>query len=97
MGWLLEAGPGEWRSLPSLRRHPRALAYRTRCELDARIEGARAAYAGLRAHLGDGLSAQDLAAVLADLEAEGAALIALAREVGLVEEALAGRRWRPRL
>jgi len=38
-----------------------------------------------------------LAALLEALEAEGASLVAREREIGLVEQALRGRRWRPRL
>lgn len=97
IGWLLDAGPGDWRLTPALRDQPVLLAFRARADVRARIEGARAAYASARAELADSIAPTDLAAFLAALEAEGARLLALEREVGLVEEALRGRRWRPRL
>lgn len=59
------------------------------------MEGARSAYSRARKELtGTGV---DVEAVLAALEAEGAALQALQREVSLVAEALAGRRWQARI
>ena len=95
--WLLDIGPAEWRGSHLLREHPIVLAFRARHDVQARIEGARAAYAAARAELSDAVAPQVLAGFLAALEAEGAALVALEREVTLVEEALLGRRWRPRL
>ena len=97
IAWLLDQGPGEWRSLPGLRDSPAALAYRARCEVRGRLDAARAAYSGLRRELAEDLPADEIDAALAALEAEGAGLLALEREVDLVAEALRGRRWRPRL
>jgi hypothetical protein len=75
--------------------HPRALAFRVSCDLDARIEGARLAYARARTALaGTGI---DPDRVLQALESEAADLQRLQREVEMVAEALAGRRWQARL
>ena len=74
---------------------PRALAFRVACDLAARVEGTRAAYSRARQELAG--AGGDIDAVLAALEAEGAALQALQREVSLVAEALAGRRWQARI
>lgn len=93
--WLLERGDPAWRRSP-LSAHPTALAYRARCDVRARIEGARSAYGAARRELTD-LPAEVLSEILAALESEGADLLALEREVGLIEEALHGARWRPRL
>lgn len=95
MRWLWDAC-GLPRSVDSVwARHPVALAFRASCDLDARMEGARQAYAGARAALAEtGLDAQE---VLAALEAEAAHLLRVRREVALVAEALEGRRWQTRL
>ena len=97
MGWLFDLGPAEWRSSAVLREQPLALAFRARHDVDARLEGARAAYAAARVELSEVVEAPVVGSLLAALEAEGARLVALRREVALVEEALRGRRWRPRL
>lgn len=97
VAWLLDLGPAEWRTMPPFREQPVLLAFRAHSDVRARLEGARAAYAAARADLGDAVAPDALAGFLEALEAEGAILLAREREVGLVEEALRGRRWRPRL
>lgn len=95
--WLLDLGPGEWRTLPGLRECPPALALRASCEIQGRLEAARTAYAGLRTSLADVVGPEEVERALGALEAEGAGLLARQREVALVEEALRGRRWRARM
>lgn len=97
VAWLLDQGPGEWRTVALLREQPLLLAYLTRCDVASRLEGARKAYATARHDVGEEVDPPTLAAFLAALESEGARLLALTREVTLVEEALRGRRWRERL
>jgi hypothetical protein len=97
VAWLLDAGPPELRGYPALRAHPAALARVVGHHVDATLDGARRAYAGARRELADVAGPEVVADVLAVLEREGARLVALQREVALVEEALRGRRWRPRL
>jgi hypothetical protein len=93
--WLWDVGSVERSAASVWGRHPRALAFRVRCDLDARIEGTRHAYSQARASLAETDIALDEA--LAALEAEAADLQRLRREVNMVEEALAGRRWQARL
>ena len=76
-------------------RHPQALAFRVSCDLDARVEGARLAYARARSALG--AAGVDTEAVLIALEAEAADLQRLQRETAMVGEALQGRRGQARL
>lgn len=97
VAWLLDAGPPEYRLVGALVAHPPALARVVAHHVDATVEGLRRTYAGTRRELGDVLTPDEVADVLAALEREGARLTALQREVALVEEALRGRRWRPRL
>lgn len=76
-------------------RHPRALAFRVSCDLEARVEGARIAYARARTALTEaGLDPEE---ALRALEAEAADLQRLQREATMVAEALDGRRWHARL
>jgi len=86
-GWLLDRGPADLRS-SALRRWPIALARYLAHVTAGDLEGTRRAYAMARVELGSVLSADELAAVQAALEIEGARLLQVQREVGLVEEAL---------
>lgn len=95
--WLLDHGPGEWRTVNLLRERPLLLAFLLRSEVAARLDGARTAYSTARRDLTEFTDPRTLADFLELLEAQGAQLLALAREVSLVEEALRGRRWRERL
>jgi hypothetical protein len=95
--WLIDLCPADFRGYPVLRRHPVALAWLARHQ----VEGARQAMAralGLaRAELGEALQPGVLEQVLQTLEREQARLLAAARGVHLIEEALRGRRYVPRL
>ncbi len=96
-GWLLDRGPGQWRSHPVLRRRPRALARLLSDQLDAQLEGLRRSYAGARRALADIVPADDMAELLAAIESEGALVAETRRQVEQVEQALAGKQWRARL
>lgn len=76
-------------------RHPQALAFRVGWDLEARMEGARHAYARARSALG--AAGIDPEEALGALEAEAADLQRLQREVTLVAKALHGERWSARL
>ncbi len=95
--WLLDLCPADYRGHDVLRRHPVVLARFASHHVEAALAGARAAYAGARRELGDSVDPEVLEAALRALEAEGARLARASREVGLVEEALHGIRWRARL
>lgn len=87
--WLLDAAPGELRT-SGLRAHPLALASHVRRLVEAELDATRASYARARTELAD--RPDDVPAVLSALEAEGARLLALAREAALVEQAVRGAR-----
>ncbi len=95
--WLLDQCPADYRAHDVLRRHPLVLARFASHHVEAALSGARAAYAGARRELGQRVDPETLAAALRALEEEGARLSRTSREVSLVEEALLGTRWRPRL
>ncbi len=89
-GWLLDRGPADLRS-SALRRWPLALARYLAHMTAADLDGTRRAYAMARVELGTALAADELTAVQAALEAEGARLLQVQREVSLVEDALRAR------
>jgi len=86
-GWLLDRGPSDLRS-SDLRGMPVALAYVIETVVEAQIAGLRRAYATSRSELGTALSATQLVRAQAAIEAEGARLLQVRREVALVGEAL---------
>ena len=93
--WLWDIGSITRSPASVWARHPRALAFRVSCDIEARVEGARLAYARARTSLNEpGLDPEE---ALRALEAEAADLLRLQREVSMVSEALGGRRWHARL
>lgn len=97
VGWLLDLCPGDYRAYDVLRRHPLVLARLAGHEVGASLEAARRGFATARAELRESVSPEVLAGVLEMYEREGARLLRVQREVGLVADALAGRRYVPRL
>jgi hypothetical protein len=85
--WLLDRGPADLRLSP-IRQWPIALARLIAHLVAADLEGTRHAYANARVELGRYLAPDEVAAVQSALEAEGARLITVQRELALVEEAL---------
>ena len=97
VGWLLDRCPPEYRSHDVLRRHPRALSRLCVHHCEATLDGARAAYAACRRELQGTIAPEALPEVMSALESEGARIAKTLREVRLVDDALAGTQWRPRL
>lgn len=96
-GWLLDLCPPDYRAYEVLRRHPVVLARFAAHHVQAGIEAARRGLGTAREELRDVADAQTVAAAVAAYEREGARLLATARAVLLVEEALRGRRFVARL
>ena len=86
-GWLLDRGPADLRA-SRVRTMPIALARIVSHTVDASLEGMRAAYASARVELGDLLPPDEVSAAQAAMEAEGARLLQVQREVRLVEDVL---------
>lgn len=95
--WLLDQAPPEFRSHLVFRRHPAALAFAVSCYVDGALEASRRAYSGARRTLAGELDPAGVDEVLRALEFEGVRLRILQRELELVTEALAGRRWAKKL
>jgi hypothetical protein len=97
VAWLLDLAPPDYRGYTVLTGHPVALAVVVGHHVQAQRTGARAALAGARRELADALPPPALDALLEALAQEEARLAAAHRGVGLVEQALRGRRFAPRL
>lgn len=95
--WLLDSCPPGYRGQLILRRYPLILARIATHHARANLEAARAAYAGTRRELAADVPPEAVQATLEALAKEGATLAGVAASMELVTEALAGRRWRPKL
>lgn len=95
--WLLDISPPEYRTYPALRRHLTVLARFALLHVEAMQAAARRGLSEARAELRE-LEPPDVVeeAVQTWLR-EDARLAGLRREVGLVEDALRGVRYRARL
>jgi hypothetical protein len=96
-GWLLDQCPPEYRGYPVITRNPPALAWLAGHHVDAEVNAVRSALARVRGDLGDRLAVRAVAALIEALQAEQARLIGVRRAVGLVDEALQGHRYIPRM
>ena len=97
VAWLLDVLPPDYRRHPVLRRHPAALASVARYYARSCVEGAREGYRTARVELGVALPPHAVDGVLAAYKMEGFKLAATARAVGLVERAIRGDVFAPRL
>jgi hypothetical protein len=95
--WLLDISPPELRSYTVLRRHPVVLARFAVVHTDAALEAARRALGEVRTSLRDVVAPETVEQAVQAWERETARLVARRRAVDLVEQALRGRRFRPRL
>ncbi len=94
---MLDLAPADYRGYAVLTTNPVALARVVGHHVEAQRVGAREAVKGARRELSDALPPQAIDALLDVLAAEEARLGSAGRGVGLVEQALRGRRFAPRL
>lgn len=97
VAWLWDLCPAEYRRHEVLQRHPVLLARLARQHAIAALAAARRGYGTARTEVGPRLGPQVVDGLLRMYEHEGGRAAAVEREVELVEAALAGRRWNPRL
>lgn len=97
VAWLFDLCPPEYRAHAVLRRHPIVLARFAAQHCEAGVAAARHGLATLRADLGSLVDDTVVEAALAAYDREGRRLAAAARGVRMLEEALRGRRFVPRL
>lgn len=94
--WRLDLVP-EYRQHAAVRRHPVILAFIARHVIAGAVQGARQGYRATRTELGDLVPPHAIDAALRAWRAEGERLAATACAVDLVERALRGETFRPRL
>ncbi len=97
VGWLLDVVPPDYRLHGVLRRYPVALAAMARYHSKACVEAARQGYRTARTELTGTLPPHAIDTVLAAYRKEGARLAATARAVSLVERALRGEVFTPKM
>ncbi len=95
--WLLDICPPEYRSYPTLRRHIVVLARFAVLHVEACQAACRRGLSEARSELRDIAPADVIDAAVETWFQEDARLGAVRREVGLVEDALRGTRYRARL
>ncbi len=95
--WLLDICPPEYRSYPALRRHVVLLARFAVLHVEAGQAAVNRGLSEARGALRDVAEASAVDAAIDTFHRESARLIAQRRAVGLVEEALRGRRFVARL
>ena len=97
VNWLLDICPPEYRSYPTLRRHEVVLARFAVLHVEALQAAVRRGLSEARSALRDVADTDTVEAAVATWHTESARLLAERRAVGLVEEALRGRRFVARL
>jgi hypothetical protein len=97
VSWLLDICPPEYRSYPVLRRHVVVLARFAVLHVEASQAAVRRGLSEARAVLRDVSEPRTVEEAVETWHAEAARLAAERRAVGLVEEALRGRRFVARL
>jgi hypothetical protein len=97
VGWLLDVVPPDYRLHGVLRRYPVALAALARYHSKACVEGARQGYRTARTELAGALPPHAIDTVLAAYRKEGARLAAIAQAVDLIERALRGEVFTPKM
>jgi len=97
LGWLFDLCPPEYRAHDVLRAHPIVLARFARQHVDSGVEAARQGYRTVRADLKGLVTPEVVEAALGAYDREGRRLAQVSRQVELVEAALRGERWVPRL
>ena len=95
--WLLDICPPEFRGYPTLRRQVVVLARFAVLHVEACQAAARRGLSEARSELRDVADVDTIEAAVQTWHAESARLLACRRAVGLVEEALRGRRFVARL
>ncbi|WP_185994832.1 hypothetical protein [Nocardioides campestrisoli] len=97
INWLFDISPPEYRAHMVLRRHVVVLARFAVLQVEAQQAACRRGLSEARAELRDVADLDTVEAAVQTWQAEEARLLALRRAVGLVEEALRGRRFVARL
>jgi hypothetical protein len=97
VAWLFDLCPPDYRAHDVLRRYPVVLARFAAGHVASAVDAARQGLRTLRADLADVVPPEALDAAVGAYEREGRRLLRVGRQVALVDDALRGHRWVPRL
>ena len=97
VAWLFDLCPPDYRAHDVLRNHPIVLARFAKGHLNAAVETARQGLRTLRADLSGVVPPEVVEAAIGAYDREGRRLVATGKQVVLVEAALRGEQWVPRL
>lgn len=97
VSFLLDCCPADYRAYPILRKHPIVLARFAADFVEGQIMSSRTALAQARLSLSDVVGPLVLDGAVEMLQSEEARLIRVRRAVALVEEALRGKIFLPKL
>jgi len=97
VAWLFDQCPPDYRAYDVLRRYPLVLARFAASCLDGAVTAADTGLRNVRAELRDRIPPEAIEAAVAAYEREGHRLKRARNSVVLVERALRGERWVPRL
>ena len=89
--FLLDCCPSDYRAYAVLRRHPVVLARFAAEFVESQVRASADGLAGVRTSLADHVAPEVVQAAAEAWAEQGARLVRLRREVGLVEEALRGK------
>lgn len=95
--WLIDLCPADYRGYPVLRRQPLGLAWLAGHHVAGSRRAMAHALSRIRVELGQDLPPGVTEAIIQTLEQEQARLLGAARAVELIEQALRGHRYIPRL
>jgi hypothetical protein len=95
--WLFDLCPPDYRAHEVLRTYPAVLARFAQGHVEAAVEAARQGLRTLRAELKGVVPPEVVDAAISVYDREGRRLAQTGRQVALVEAALRGDRWVPRL
>lgn len=95
--FLLDCCPADYRAYPVLRRHPVVLAMFAFQFVESQVKASTEGLARVRTGLADYVSPEVAQEAVEAWTTEGARLVRLRREVGLVGDALRGKVFVPRL
>jgi hypothetical protein len=97
VAWLFDQCPPDYRAHDVLRAHPVVLARFAREHVLSAVAAAREGLRTVRADLRDQVTPEVVEAVIGAYDREGRRLVQVGRQVAMVEAALKGERWVPRL
>ncbi len=97
VGWLFDLCPPDYRAHDVLRRHPVVLARFAAGHVASAVSAARDGLRTLRAELKGVVPPDAVEAAIGAYDREGRRLVLTGRQIALVEAALRGKRYVPRL